>query len=264
MSQLFNRVAKVSIAQREFSYPPFSIEFTQEQKIGNLQSATLKLYNPSPETIQAFEPQKKGAGKVFPKVTVNAGYKEESGTVILGEAIGFKVSLDGVDRVLEVNISDSATKWGTAIINKSYKKMKASAVIKDACKAAGITTGSVELGTDKTYDSITLGKFASSIGKIASDTESEYYFANGQLTVQPKNPKKSKAIVLNSSSGLLGKPEKTAKGYKIKTLFLYNLRIGMIVKIEFQDMNMTAKIVKGKKDFSTFGEASCEFEVMPI
>ncbi|PJZ24401.1 hypothetical protein CH352_14420 [Leptospira hartskeerlii] len=263
MSTLFNRVAKVNIGGREFSYPPFSIEFTQEQKIGNLQSATLKLYNPSPETIQVFEAKKKGSGKIFPKVTVSAGYKEDSGTVVLGEAINYSVSQNGVERILEVKISDSTTKWSTAIVNKSYKKSSAVSVIKDACKSIGIDPGEIELGENKTYDSITVRGFSDSIRKIAADTKSEFYFRNGLLTLQPKNSKKKQVTLLNSYSGLLDKPEKTAKGYKIKTLFLYSLCVGMIVKIESKDVNLTAKIVKGTKNFSTFGDANCEFEVIP-
>ncbi|PJZ49217.1 phage protein [Leptospira saintgironsiae] len=263
MSKLFNRVAKVNIGGREFSYPPFSIEFTQEQKIGNLQSATLKLYNPAPETVRVFEAKKKGGGKIFPKVTVSAGYKEDSGTVVLGEAINYSVSQSGLDRVLEVQISDSTTKWSTAIVNKSYKKSSASSIIKDACKTVGIDPGEIELGEDKTYESMTIRGFNESIRKIALDTKSEFYFRNGLLTLQPKTSKKKKVTLLNSSSGLLDKPEKTAKGYKIKTLFLYALSVGMIVKIESKEVNITAKIVKGVKNFSTFGDAGCEFEVIP-
>ncbi|TGK18036.1 hypothetical protein EHO61_11295 [Leptospira fluminis] len=264
MTALYNRVATVSVADRSFSFPPFSIEFTQEIKFKGPQSATLKLYNPAPETVGVFDAKPKGGGKVFPTVTVSAGYKEDSGTVILGEAFAYTLTREAQDRILEIKISDAATRWGTAMINKSYKNSSAEAIVRDICKTLNLTPGEITLGVGKFYESIVLRGFRESIAKISRDTNSDFFFKNGLLTIIPSNPNVTSIVSLDPASGLLERPEKTSYGYKIKTLFLYNLILGSVVQIKSEEVNVRAKICKVNRTFSTFGDAYCEFEVEPI
>lgn len=264
MTALYNRVATVNIGGREFSYPPFSIEFVQEFKFKNPQSTTLKLYNPAPDTIGVFEAKKKGQGKVYPNVTVSAGYKEDSGTVVLGEAFAYTVVQEGLDRILEVKISDKATKWSTAILNKSYKNVSAEFIVRDICKTLSITPGEINLGIGKFYEAIVFGRFKDSIQKLTRETNSEFFFKNGLLTIVPSNPKVKTIVSLDSGSGLLERPQKTSDGYKIKTLFLYNLNLSDVVQINSKEVNVRASITKVNRTFSTFGDAYCEFEVVPV
>ena len=84
--ELYKRVATVNAGGREFYYPPFSISFTQDVKINTLSQTELKLYNPSPDTIKIFEAIKKGNSYTYPRVTIEAGYEDENGTCVLGEA----------------------------------------------------------------------------------------------------------------------------------------------------------------------------------
>ncbi|EPG73702.1 hypothetical protein LEP1GSC058_3102 [Leptospira fainei serovar Hurstbridge str. BUT 6] len=264
MTALYNRAATVNIGGREFSYPPFSIEFVQELKFKNPQSTTLKLYNPSPDTVGVFDAKKKGQGRIYPNVTVSAGYKEDYGTVVFGEAFAYTVVQEGLNRILEVKISDKTKDWGTAILNKSYKNVNAESIIRDVCKTLSIAPGEINLGIGKFYESIVLRSFRDSIQKLAKDTNSDFFFKNGLLTIVPSNPSVKTITKLDPSSGLLERPQKTSNGFKIKTLFLYNLTLANVVQINSKEVNVRARITKVNRTFSTFGDAYCEFEVVPI
>ena len=120
MNELFDRVCSVIIGGKEFNSPPFSIEFNQTAKIGTLMACSLKLYNPNNDTIRMFEAKKAGQVKIYPKILIDAGYKEKHGTCTIGEVSDFKVSYGPPDRILEAKIGDISSKWINGIINQTY------------------------------------------------------------------------------------------------------------------------------------------------
>lgn len=260
MSDLYNRVAEVRIEQRVFNYPPFSIEFDQTFKIGVPTTTMLKLYNPSPDTIKACEAKGSGASKSYPQVTISAGYVDDNGTCVIGSIYDYEVKKQGPDRILECKITDKTLSWQTAIINKTYIKTTASVILRDMLSTLGITAD-ISLGSDKTYQTFTATTFRAAVQKIIKDTNSEYYFKNGTFYTQAKTKKNTLNVYrLTPTSGLLEVPKKTQRGWNFKTLFFYKLNVSDYVRLTTEKVDATLKIISGKKTFSTFGVAVCEWE----
>jgi len=264
MNELYDRVCSVIIGGKEFNSPPFSIEFTQTAKIGTLMACSLKLYNPNNDTIKMFEAKKVGQAKIYPKILIDAGYKEKHGTCTIGEVSDFKVSYGPPDRILEAKIGDISSKWINGIINQTYNNMTADLILRSVLGSVGVGFNNIELGEKKTYKTLTIRKFSDGIRQICKDTKSEFTFKNGLIRITPITPRLKKATLISPRTGLIGRPEKIATGYKIKTLFLYDIEIGDYIVLQSEDINSNFKVTQYSKKFSSFGAAGCEFEVKPL
>ena len=136
---LFGRVAAVEIEtgsgkKKTFSNPPFTIEFHLKYAIGNgstTTSGTLTLYNPNQETVQMVTVPKSWEKPKFPVVTITAGYKEDNGSVFVGEIYEVDFQKDKLDTVLQMKIRDKTKDWAKKYINKTYKKMNVKQIIPD-------------------------------------------------------------------------------------------------------------------------------------
>jgi len=265
MSQLFNRYCEVRLGNRVITAPPFSIEFDQTFKSGTIGSTILKLYNPSFDTIKAAESTKSGKTWVHPEVTIDAGYDDDYGTCVLGYAVSHSVKQQGPDKILEVKITDATNNWSNAIIGKTYQNMKASAIVDNVLVELGINSKNLEYGTDLTYNKITVKSFKYFLKRMAKDTDSTFSFKNGILEIKPKTQSREIEIyLLSNASGLLDAPEKTLRGLKIKTLFFYNILPMDVVRVVSNEYDGFFKIFRGTKKFSSFGNATCNFEVIEI
>jgi hypothetical protein len=226
-------------------------------------SNSLRLFNPNEETVKLFEPKRVGGRKIFPQVIIEAGYKEKKGTCCIGQANQYSISF-GVDRVLEVKIGDISRQWINGYVNQTYKNMPASSILVLMLTSVGVGFQGIELGKPKLYRSITIRKFSDGLKQICRDTDSEFSFKNGVIRIYPKTPRLKRATLLTNKTGLLQRPEKTDRGFKLKTLFFYDIEIGDYVRVESEKVNTNFKVVEYKKNFSTFGEANCEFDVVAI
>jgi hypothetical protein len=263
MAELYNRVCELTIGNRVFNYPPFSIDFEQTLKLNVPSQTVVKLYNPAPETVEACEPTGSGRNKQNANITVSAGYKDDNGTCVIGEIYDFSFKSDSIDKVLECKVSDKTSKWQNAIINETYRNMRASDIITAIINAAGLSTTSVTVQADKTYKTFTATRFRTSLLQLVRDTDSEFYFKNGTIKIQPKTERNQQRVYrLTPNTGLIETPQKTNRGYKIKTLFFFAINLGDYVHIESRNIDNTFKIINGKKIFSTFEKAFCEFEVV--
>ncbi len=262
---LFDRQASVNVGGRKFDYPPFSIEFDQTLKIGKLTTTKAKLYNPAPDTIKKAEGKKQGKTILYPAIQIDAGYSGDIGTCVLGEIMDYKVRKTGPDIILEMTIGDKTNDWANANIMKSYKNMSASKIVNDLMDTVG-ATGDINLGDDKNYKKFTGKSFREAIKNISKDTDSNFMFQDDKLKMEPSTPTKNRQVLyISPESGLVGKIEKTTKGFEFKTLFFHKLQMGDIVQIEDSNTpKATVKLTEGKKKFSTFGKAECRFKAIEI
>lgn len=264
MSELYKRVASVTLGSKKINYPPFSIEFEQTLALGVISSTICRLYNVGKFTIQEAEQKKIGGKIIFPQIIIDAGYEFNFGTCVLGKVYNYKILDQGMDKVLELKISDETAKWRNAIINESFRMTQASTILSIVLNKVGISNTGVILGTDKLYESFIATTLRDAIDKITKDTNSEWFFKNGIITIQPITPQIKNVFLLNKNTGLLGKPEKITGGIRIRTLFLHQLNIGDIIKVQSKEFNTNFKIRRGMKVFSNFAESFCEFETKEI
>lgn len=77
------------------------------------------------------------------------------------------------------------------------------------------------------------GTFKSVMDKICKNQGLDWQILNGTLNIKPKNESYSDEIILlNGSSGLIGSPEPTEKGYKFSSLLRHEIEPGTLFKAE--------------------------------
>ena len=262
---LFSRYAQINIGGHLFTSPPFSLEFGQDFKTGRLTQTKARLYNPSPDTIRTAEPKRVGSVRILTDVIIDAGYESDWGTAVMGKIHDYKVIKKSPDIILEMTIGDATSEWTNALITKTWRQTYALQILTEILADISIIS-TISLGVNKYYRTFTATTFRGAVQKIAIDTDSEYYFRNGVFNIQPKSPPRTQTVLfLSPESGLLNKIEKITRGFKFNTLYFYKLMPGDIVQI--QDKNTpvsTVRIVKGTKQFSSFGKSECEFEATEI
>ena len=122
----FYRICRLNLNGRILTYPKITIEFETAFASRGVESGTLKIYNPSEETIQAAEREK---GKARPYIIIEAGYREDSGTCFIGEVRRFEHKKDH-ESTLEIKMSDKTSLWTEGIITRSFTgHIRASQVI---------------------------------------------------------------------------------------------------------------------------------------
>ncbi len=257
---LFYRTCRVNLNGRVLTYPKLTIEFETRFATRGVQTGTLKIYNPSEETIAACEKQR---GKSNPFVFIEAGYREDSGTCFIGEMQNFEHKKDK-EETIEIKISDTTRLWTTARINQSFTgPINASQVIQSVLSSLDLKA-SIHLKIDKEYEngiSFSNTSLQKAMGMLSRDTESDFFFRSGRATFLPQYQGVGRAIVLDKNTGLI-KANKTGKhSYKIRSLFLYYIDAGSWVSL-YNDILL--RVHSGKKVFSSFSDSYIEFDAVRV
>lgn len=263
---IWDRYATLNIEGRFFAAPPFSIEFEQTLEIGKPTQTKAKFYNPAPGTIKKVEPKITGKIKTYTEAIIEAGYSGNYGTAVIGQIHDYEVEQDGCDVILNMTIGDITEEFNNRLICKPWKNVKASTILKDIMSSHTTIKSKINLGTDINYRTFVTRNFKEALKKITADTKSQFYFSNGILIIEPKTAVNKKEVMyISPESGLIGRIAKNKDGYKFKTLFFYQIQLGDIVMIKDSKTEKTAvKIAKGKKSFSSFGDADCEWEAVAV
>ena len=268
---LFKRYCEMNINGRVLAGPPFRLEFETEFSVKSSNQTTAMIYNPSDETVEACERKK----SEFPKIIIDAGYEADFGTCVAGEIIKFEVK-NGKDRILKLTITDKTSLWLNAKVNKSWKgSIDAKSVITQIFSEFGITPGKLDLGVEKIYSrgvSFTGMPLSSAMKKLEQDTKSDFFFKNGQAYFLKESGSVGTAFYLSPGTGLLSaekfedtqKSGKTAKGYNVRSLFLYQLGTGSLVELDGNQAQGLFKVISGKHKFSTRDNSMSEFRVMKV
>lgn len=262
MTLLFNRICEISIAGRVLTYPPMHIEFEKEFADSVPAQTTARIINPSPDTVAACE--KKGGA--FPPVIISAGYMDIYGTCVTGEIVKYELK-PGLDKVLELKISDKSSLWAGAVLNTSFKgSVSARDVVKQVFNSVGLVSPEIKFAKEKTYErGIHLGgvTFKSAMERIARDTGTRFFFRNGKATFLPADASTGVAQVLGYETGLLS-AVKTTSGYEIKALFMWDVDAGSYVQLKRDGESVNLRVKKGKLKFSPTGQAGTEFEAVVL
>lgn len=207
-------------------------------------TASIRVYNLSEDTV------KKITGKVpveFTTVTLKAGYKNGlSGTIFNGTIKQFRKGRENnIDSFLDILAADGDDIYNFGICNTSLPADQTS--IENRLKVVSNAFGIQVKTSDPTYFGGVLprGKVFWGMGRdimrnIASTINSTWSINNGVIQVigfQQYLP--NKVAVLNSQSGLVGVPEQTDQGIRIKCLLNPRITIGGLVRINNADINQT-------------------------
>lgn len=192
----------------------FRTVFTVDQTLrGPPNTANLQLYNLNPSN----------AGKVqkeFDEVVLDCGYKGNPRIIFRGEIKFLTHYRDGTNWITEVQAADGDRAYTEAHVGTTLAAGQTpfDAVDEILKQMPGVRKGHIELPrTAYTRGKVLLGPPRRVVEQIARDFAAAWSITNGTLNiVRADSVLPSQAVVVNSQTGMIGAPEISAKGVRIK------------------------------------------------
>lgn len=200
-------------------------------------TATIRVYNLTKDTANKIQ-------KEFTSVMLQGGYESNYGILFSGNAkrIG-KGSDNNTDSYLEIQAADGDTAYNFATVNAT---IAAGATQRDQIEAAakvmkgkGVETGYIEPNNEAKLPrgKVMYGMSRDYLRQSANSCSASWSIQNGVVQFVPlAGVLPNEAIVLNSGTGLIGKPEQTNTGIKFRCLLNPKLLVGGAVQIDQKDI----------------------------
>jgi hypothetical protein len=205
-------------------------------KRGDIQTpntADVRIYNVAPDTAQAIE-------KEFTRLVIQAGYDGNYGVIFDGQIKQIRRGRESAtDTYLDITVADGDSAYNYsmsafALAAGSKANDRVSAILEDMA-INGVVNGYVpDLGGNP----LPRGKsvFALSrdeLRKVAFNAQSSWSIQDGKLNMIPITAYKPGEIpVITAATGMIGLPEQTQNGIRIKCLLNPNIKIGQAIKLD--------------------------------
>ncbi|MGI6014370.1 MAG: phage protein [Oscillospiraceae bacterium] len=218
--------------------------------------AEIRVYNLSDSTIRQL---KKDA-----VITVEAGYKGDTGVIFRGYISTVKTAYNGADKETAITaIDDIAEHTVESIAYAEYTK--ASYILKDLIDRTGIPVAVFKIRRDHTYeDSQTVdGDLFENIRTYAEVCGISVYVSRGKIYARYIKEGDNLNFDLSAETGMIDYPtayteEVTAEdytdiidGYEVEMLLQHRMCAGAIVKLTSRIANGTFRVCSGQHTFSS-------------
>jgi hypothetical protein len=204
----------------------------------------VRVYNAAQQTVNSITAE-------FDTVTLTAGYQTgNKGTIFQGN---IRQTFEGrernVDRFLDIAAGDGDFAYISSVINKTYPAgttlaqeladYAASMGLTVASSAPGvILNGTGGLAPKNIRGKTQFGMSRLAMGQLADRVNARWSIQNGVLTLIPNTGYlPGQAVQINSATGMIGTPESTEDGIKIRCYLNPLIRIGGLVQINQGDIN---------------------------
>jgi hypothetical protein len=202
-------------------------------------SAFIRVWNLSEATMRQVQGE-------FTRVVLQAGYQDGPfGTIFDGSIIQPKRGrANATDTYLDIVAADGDQAYNFAVVNTS---LVAGATPKDQVNAVvgamgqhGVMQGYVP---DLPANALPRGKVLHGMARdhlrdLGASTDTKWSIQNGSVQMVPlKGVLPGPAVVINSASGMIGIPEQTQEGIKVRTLLNPDIKMGRAVQINNADIN---------------------------
>jgi hypothetical protein len=176
----------------------------------------------------------------FSKITIQAGYESNYGVIFLGNIKQVTYGRDnGVDSFVDISAGDGDEAYNYAIISTTIssgaKQSDQVAASAKSMSGNGIGTGFVDNmgGQSLPRGKVMYGMARDYLRQSTQSTDATWSIQDGRLQIVKRSGiLPSKAVVLNSKSGLIGTPEQTGNGLKARCLLNPLLKIGGRVMLD--------------------------------
>lgn len=212
-------------------------------------SCEIKVYNLAPETRTRIT-------REYTRVYLSAGYESNYGLIFSGNVVGQPRTYreNGLDTVLELVVADGDEAYNFAVVNTTLAAGCTAAdqvrATQNAFAAHGTGGGYIpELGGGALpRGKVMFGMARKYARNVAKNTGCSWSIQDGGMTMVPfSGYVPGEAVVLTSETGLIGTPEQTADGIKVRCLINPRIRVGGRIKLDNASI-MTAKSEIKKKD----------------
>ena len=193
-------------------------------------------------------------------VTLNAGYGDMMGNLLIGKVSDYEKSNDGKDTALKLYVTPDMTVALSTVVSLTFEPGAiASDVLNDLFDAAGMQAGLMRLTDNIKYEKgkIINGTVQSAIIEIVKETRSFMFTRCNIVYVVEDVYELDTGYLLRPDTGLIGSPEPTdvagSPGYKIVTLLNPMLTVGSVFRLESQYVSGLFRVDNGTHtgDFTT-------------
>jgi hypothetical protein len=217
----------------------------EKTAVGKPNDATIKIYNLAPSTESRISDE-------FTDVVLNAGYKTGIGLIFKGNITLVSREKTGPDTITEIACGDGDEDYRNAFLNETVAAgTDDNHVITRA--AGSFTAGTVQgpsqiPSTARARGRVLTGPTRDVLESIARANGCNWSIQDGRLVVLPADQMlPGSAILISPSTGMVGAPTVTDKGFKVKTLLNWQYKIGGAVKIDSAYAQMKAKKLLNSK-----------------
>jgi hypothetical protein len=216
---------------------------------GDLGSATISVYNPSPSTVDYL----RANAKQNISVVFRCGYEDNYATAFIGTLTKSMHISEGVDQQVRLIVTDGEVSTKEAYTSRTYKKgTPVSTVLDGLLSDMKMPTGVIQI--PEGYDTpikkniIIAGKTSEQLKKLADDLTANFFISNGVLDFLPKFESSTNVETiyrLNNNTGMIGSPvpldtgadvkEASSKNIyqlTVKSLLLPFVKIGDLIALE--------------------------------
>lgn len=253
---VFGSVAVVKSGQVTISSETLDVEFDvpfDDDMEAN--EAEIVVYNLSDNTIKQL---KKGAS-----ITIEAGYKGDTGVVFDGFISKVKTEYDDADKKTTIYALDDIKEHN--IVNMTFgKNAKASSILKKLIGKTGLPVAVFKIRRDHTYDHEQTidGDLMENISRLAKVCGISVYVSKGKIYARHIKEGDNINFTVSSETGMIGSPteyteEITAEdftdvidGYDVKMLLQHRMCTGAIVSLKSKVATGTYRVCSGRHSFS--------------
>jgi hypothetical protein len=261
MANQFGRKSTLIVSEGELGLDLSELRFKFTSTNSDTQHPNtlyVRVYNLSKQTVEQI-------GTEFNTVTLQAGYENGNFGIIFQGTI--KQTQTGreqnIDSYVDIWAADGDDWYNFSVINQSIVAGQTPAQVINAITGAASVNGTppVKFASDAsglindnglgTAQALSRGKVLFGMSRdYARDWADKYGFRwsiqNGQFVLVPiTGYRPGEAVVLSSTTGLIGVPEATQDGVKVRALLNPLIRIGCLVQIAQSDINHITMLQQG-------------------
>lgn len=230
----------IDLSQMHFTFKTFAAD------VESPNNAVIRIFNlargANQNTVQEII---KGE---YSRVILQAGYEKGEFAVIFdGNVRQFRVGrLNATDTYLDLLCADGDLGYNFSVISQSIAagstpKQRVDAIVA-SMKQYGVTAGSIAPSTGGTLPrgKVLFGMSRVLLRQQAITQQASWSIQNGKINLIPLNGYlPSDPVVLNALNGMVGLPEQTNDGIKIRCLLNPKILAGQAVRIDNRSINQT-------------------------
>lgn len=202
--------------------------------------AEITVYNLAPETVSRIRGE-------FKRAVLSAGYTGNAGIIFDGQIRQVRTGREGADTWTEITVADGDRAYNFATVSTT---LAAGARPADQVAACGSSMAAKGTGIGYVPDlggqalprgKVMYGMARSYLRDTSQTTDTTWSIQDGLLQMVPADGYlPGEAVILTAATGLIGSPEQTAEGIKVRCLINPRLRIAGRIKLDNTSV-LTAK-----------------------
>jgi len=201
-------------------------------------NAAIRVYNLKPETILAIQE--------FSEVVLNAGYQNGNyGVIFKGTIKQFKIGRENaIDNYLDILAGDGDIEYNQAFIEMSLKSNTTpKSQIEQIAKEMGTSADLGSLMIDKQHipslrGAVLFGLARSNLRNIATSLDASWSIQDGSvLFLDNTGYRDGEKVKINVGTGLIGVPEQTSGGIRVRCLINSRIQIGCLIELNNAEIN---------------------------